>query len=362
MTGNDTILGNFKIKIAIDTQILAYLVDESYPNLNVFFRHLADCPFVDIVCSRFVSYEFIGVRKLEHYLRAIYNQTKNGGGQMGFSSVLKYKNGWNAPELKYDIVYKDVKEKVENDLKRVNDDFGVQYNESLHTDLWHSHQELVLSSKISKEDSLVLLSSVFPEIGVKEEHLIFLTNDDQFYRAFCGDSKMDSVEDVFKELAVAKPDTFKIDKITTPISKKDINLIGNKAMQADITDFIKLFIFEFIQIKNKKYYLGNLVACPKKMLGRLLCFKLQSNSLVDGLYISILDKDLRFLYNHPLKLKDFYNKQKIEAYPYFATEDEASKNISVEITNVDGEQLNSDFYNQITQSGNLIYIHPDYIF
>lgn len=164
------VLENFKIKIAVDTQILAYLVDNTYPSLNIFFETLFNCPFVDIVCSRFVTYEFIGIRKQEHYLREIYTKTVAKGGIMNFSSALKYKGDWSAPELDYKDIYLDVKAKVEAELKKINDDYGIEYSDGWDQSLWHPHQDLVLSSRISKEDSLALLSTLIPD-GEKVEKI-----------------------------------------------------------------------------------------------------------------------------------------------------------------------------------------------
>lgn len=350
----------FIIKIAIDTQILAYLVDKSYPKLNLFFECLKECPFVDITCSRFATYEFAGIRKYEHYLRAIHDKSNSTGGTMNFSSVLKYKNDWSAKELPYQDIFGDIKKKVEDDLKKANDDFGITYNEGLHDELWGPQQDLVLSSKISKEDSLVLLSSMLPRIGEKEDYLVFLTNDDQFHKSFCGSLKMDSIDQVFEKYGLDKPHVIKIDSLKGPISKSQFNLIAEENTEDEIREFAKKFILEHIKNKNLGTFLGKVKPCPNSKKGELLCFGLERPSLENNIYISILSPNLEFLYNHPVKLVDFFSINQIENYPYIPDDTvNTSKNISVKFVDDHGNFLEEAEWNKLTEPGNLIFLHPD---
>lgn len=351
---------NFKIKIAIDTQILAYLIDKSYPQLNLFFKCLNDCPFVDITCSRFATYEFLEIRKQEHYLRKIHSKANASGSIMNFSSVLRYKRSWSATELPYDVVFEDVKLLVEDELIKANDDFGIDYGIGLHDDLWGIQQDLVLSSKISKEDSLVLLSSVLPGMGEIERYLLFLTNDDQFYEAYAGKSKMPSVDKVFEEHKVNMPFASKIASISTPLSLNEINLIKDTKTKEEVEAFVRKFLFEHIQIKNKKSLLGKTKPCSASTEGKLLCFELVKESLENNLYVTILSPNLDLLYHHPVELKDFYNVNQIKDYSYIPNEsNETSRNISVNLVGADGNYLDKSEWEKLTKTGNLIFIHPD---
>ena len=362
MNAQQTILSEFKITVAVDTQILAYLIDNTYPKLTLFFECLRDCPYVDIVCSRFATYEFTGIRKQEHYLRAIHNKSNLTSGVMNFSSVLKYKNSWSAPELPYEDIYEDIKNKVEEDLKKANDDFGIVYSDGLHQDLWGPQQDLVLSSKISKEDSLVLLSSIIPNVGTRENFLIFFTNDDQFHKAFSGGLRMDSIDEVFTKHSLNQPNVIKIDNIKTPVSSDLLNLIKCEKTDDEVKSFVSTFIFENIQIKNPNLLLGKIVSCPTSMAGKLLCFELSKPVLNNDIYISILSSDLEFLYNHESKLSSFYNKNEITDYPYSPGPEDTAKNISVQLVDNEGNFLPIDEYNRLTKNGNLVFIHPDSLY
>lgn len=360
MEFNQPVLENFKVKIAVDTQILAYLVDKTYPSLNFFFELLLDCPFVDVVCSRFVTYEFIGVRKLEHYLRAIHAKTTATGGVMNFNSVLRYKGGWSAPELKYEDVYLDIKAKVEADLKAINDDYGIEYSEGWDQSLWLPHQDLVLSSKISKEDSLALLSTLIPDGTKVEKNLIFLTNDDAFYRAFCTDMKMPSVDNVFAAHGITKPQLHKLSDIKMKAGKKIDLLIAGKTKE-QIGEFIVEFLLEQIKDQNKELMLGTVTACPKSMAGKLLCFVLVAEELKANHFVTIISNKLEFIFSPEVALKDFHNVNvgQINNYPYKPDGSVNSENISVELKDGEGNFLNAALYTELTKKGNLIFIHPD---
>ena len=352
---------NLRIKIALDTQILAYLVDNTYPNLTFFIRTLSESPFVDIVCSRFAIYEFIGIRKLEHYLRCLVSETQNKGGQINFSSALKYKNEFDTPELKYVDVYENIKQAVEEELVKIYNDFGIIHESvNIHKDLWEPHQDLVLSTRISKEDSLLLLSSVFPDTLRKEDYLVLFTNDNQFYKALCGDGETEISDKVFQEHGLIKPHTYHLTKVQLYQTGQSCNIIGDSLNEEEIKEFVCKFILEHILNKNKELYVGRIVSCPASMEGKLMCFKLFADELNKDVYVTILSHKLDYLYHHRESLKDFYNITKISDYPYIPNNEvDTSRNISVEIKNKEGEYLSKEDYEKVSENGNLIFINPD---
>lgn len=357
----ENVTDNIRVKIALDTQILAYLVDETYPKLTVFIKALSENKFVDIICSRFAIYEFIGIRKLEHYLRCLVGKATENGSKLNFSSALKYKNDFNAPELKYVETYETIKKSVEEELIRIDRDFGIVYeNINLHSDLWKPHQELVLSTRISKEDSLLLLSSIFPDSFKKEDHLILLTNDGQFYKAL--EQDVEASNNVFEENGLTKSHTYYLKDILLGKSNFSLNLIddNNGLTDDDVKNYVKEFIIEHIKKKNKDIFLGETIACEcsAELKKKLLCFKLEDGQkLVENMYISILTKDFK-LYNHPCKLSNFKCYGDIQL-PYESTEDEKSKRISVELLDEDGDLLGEELMKNIISAGNSIFIHPD---
>jgi len=325
MEMNPPIDDNFRIKIALDTQILAYWVDNTYPNLCLFIKELSKSPFVDIVCSRFAIYEFIGIRKVEHYLRCLVYKTTKNGATPNFSSALKYKNEFDNPEIRYLEVSSEIKEKIEEELKQIDNLLDVDYHTlTFPNRLWEPHQDLVLSTRMSKEDSLLLMSSIFNDEFKEEDYLVLLTNDGQFY-----------------------------------------NLVSDKKEEEIIKDFTTKFILERIKEKNQKLYIGKVSSCSKNLQGKLLCFKLEANTLKNNLYLSILSKNLEYLYNIGSKLTNFHAKrEKIEKYPYTPIKyidekgKDISRNISVQVK-VNEDYLNEEDYSKISKTGDLVFIHPD---
>jgi hypothetical protein len=362
---SSSILKDFKIKIAVDTQLLAYLIDNTYPSFNFFFKKLVESPFVDIVCSRFVTFEFIGIRKLEHYLRAVYEESKKSGGTMNFSSALKYKNAFSAPELDYIDCYEYIKSIVENELKEINDDYGIEFEDNfLHEEIWKPHQDLVLSSRISKEDSLVLLSSIFPQTMLKENHTIFITNDAQFYGAFKGKTKerMPAIDDVFNDHNLNIPYSYKLDSITLS-NGKAINLSRN-IKEDEISKFVSKFIFEHIKLKNKEIFLGETLSCECKtqLKKEMLCFELFDKQQINKeVYTVIIYKDELEIkaYTHHSKLTNFYCYGEIKDFPYSAKADKKTRKISVKIKDKDNDFIEVNLMKKITSKGNLVFIHPD---
>lgn len=352
-----------RIKVALDTQVLAYLIDNTYPNLTYFIKTLSENKFVDIVCSRFAIYEFIGIRKLEHYLRSLVKGTERKGGKVNFSSALKYKREFNAPELKYIDVYEDIKKVVEEELGEIYHDFGITYESvNIHNELWKPHQDLVLSTRISKEDSLLLISSVFPDSFNREEYLILFTNDGQFYQALNGVSEKEISDKVFEENGLKKPHSYNLRTITLQDGEA-INLVdyNSELSKEKIDEFSKRFVLESIKSKNKPIIIGETIncACNIDLKKELLCFKLQDEKqLVENMYLSILTKEFT-LYNHPVTLSDFRCQNNKLELPYKSNEDEKSKEISVKLVDKEGGFLEQSLMESITSSGNLVFVHPD---
>ena len=355
MEMNPPIDDNFRIKIALDTQILAYWIDRTYPKLSLFIEELSQSPFVDIVCSRFAIYEFVGIRKVEHYLRClIYKPTENGA-KPNFTSALKYKNEFNNPEIPYSKVFPEIKKAVENELKEIDDLLDIDCDTlTFPNELWEPHQDLVLSTRISKEDSLLLMSSIFNDELKKEDYLVLLTNDKQFYDAIEEESG-----EIFQKHNLTKPKVYSLKEMN--IEGTTINLVSDKKEEEIIKDFTTKFILERIKEKNEKLYIGKVKRCPKKYKGELLCFGLEADTLGNNLYLSVLSEKLEYLYNIKEPLTDFHygrEGKRIENTYTPIKENKDSRNISVQVK-VNGDYLNEEDYSKISKTGDLVFIHPD---
>ena len=353
---NPPIDDNFRIKIALDTQILAYWIDNTYPNLSLFIEELSKSPFVDIVCSRFAIYEFVGIRKVEHYLRCLVYKTTKNGAIPNFSSALKYKNEFDNPEIRYLEVSSEIKEKIEEELKQIDNLLDVDYHTlTFPNRLWEPHQDLVLSTRMSKEDSLLLMSSIFNDEFEEEDYLVLLTNDGQFYRSIQHESG-----EIFQRHNLTKPKVYYLKEMNKEGIK--INLVSDKKEEKSIVkDFATKFILERIKEKNEKLYIGKVKRCPETYKGKLLCFALEANTLKNNLYLSVLSEKLEYLYNIKEPLTDFHygrEGKRIENTYTPIKENKDSRNISVEVKE-NGDYLSKENYSKISKTGGLIFIHPD---
>ena len=227
--------------------------------------------------------------------------------------------------------------------------------------MWEPHQDLVLSTRMSKEDSLLLMSSIFNDEFKEEDYLVLLTNDGQFYRSI-----QDESGEIFQKHNLTKPKVYSLKEMN--IEGTTINLVSDKKEEEIIKDFTTKFILERIKEKNQKLYIGKVKPCPKTYKGKLLCFGLEADTLGNNLYLSVLSKNLEYLYNIKVKggLTNFrYGKgNEIEDYPYSPIEnkndkgEDISRNISVEIKE-NGDYLSEEDYSKISQTGDLVFIHPD---
>jgi rRNA-processing protein FCF1 len=347
---------DFKIKVALDTNVLAYLIDNTYPNLTEFIKKLSESDFIELICSRFSIYEFIGVRKLENYLREFVAHSHQQNGVVNFSSALKYKNDFNFPELPYSSVSNTVRNSVEIELNRLLDDFGITYeNVDIHAGLWNPHKDLVLLSKISKEDSLLILSCCYPELMKKQDYVVFFTNDNQMKRAI----DESTVTDVFESNAIARPQTILLSNIVSGIDSDLTKTTENDGLQID--DIIKSFIIEHVQKKCKNLFLGSITKPSSKYNGELLCFKISSDTITlpNDVFLSILDVENLKFYHHNQKFKDFHcDGISIDNYPATLNNNSiVSVKYIIPQVNTDNQQGNT--YNQYVKTGNYVFLHPD---
>lgn len=359
------------IKVALDTNILSYLLDNTYEELTAFIQELNSYEFVHLECSKFALYELIGIRKLEHYIRLITETSQGVGKQVNYSSVLNYRNKWNAPELPYRSCWQKIKDKVEKELNQISENFDINVADSnIHRDVWQPHQDLVLSSKISKEDSMMIMSYAFPRIGTREEHLIFLTNDEQFHKSYCGKETQSNqngenpdfdIDSVFEKYEIKKPTAYRINRIGVNFQNKDhINLIKETYSGDDRKEYVKSFLLEHLTQSNKEHYLGFSIPCQAGVeQDNLFCFKLESGELIQNIYLTIVTKDLNII-NIPMPLSDFWSHGPIENYPYIPDDTDQSRQISIRLVDADNNPLLEEGQlSEIKDGKNMVFIHPD---
>lgn len=349
----------FRLVVALDTNILAYLIDNTFPNLTQFIEMLNDSNIVDFRCSKFALYELIGIRKLEHYLRCLINETSKPGGEVNFSSALKYKNYFSAPELDYDTARQLIRTKVENDLKRVYNEFNITFlKATIEDNLWEAFVDLLLDTKISKEDALLFLTSYNLNEETSSRKLMFLTNDKELFKILSDDNTYPRIA----PFGLPQYDIHPIDEIK--LNGTNYNLTDNKTPlnknQVNLTT--KEFILEKLRLRFNDLFLGQVVrcTCSRANRERLLCINLHSGkTLKSDMFISIVSSVDYSVYNHPVKISRWEHEGTELHLPYTVQVGQSDYYVSVEITTSTGELLSPELMSKITAKNNLVFIHPD---
>lgn len=355
---SDTPISQFRIKFFLDTNVLAYLVDKTYSGLLTTIDYLKNCVFCDLVSSNYVIFEFVGIRKREHYLRQVVSKCINAGGDLNMSSLLKYKDNFEASEAKFSDVQASIRASVEAELQKIVNDFGIAYdNNLLHNKLLSPTFDINLHTKVSKEDSLVLVSSLWPDELTKEPFIFLISNDEQFVKGY---SEF-NLDHIFNTYSLNKP-------IVEQIRAMHLNGIYHLNLtdtndDGKLTDYLPSKLRELLIKKNEALYLGKTIPCGNgaNFPMDVICFRLNANTpLEQNLFVTIIGKDLDFIYNTKVKIGIFWDQTPIHNYPYQNNED---RNISFRISDVD-ENNNSipvpqNICNKLRETGNLVFINPD---
>lgn len=347
----------FKTTFFVDTNILCYLVDNTYPSLNKFIEHIKQSPIIDLISSEYVLLEFVGVRKREHYLRESLLQTQALGKPINLSSLLKYHNQYSLPEITFHSLLPQIKNNVDAEKEKITSDFGISFSSGFHRELFNPTSDICLSSKISKEDSLVLISSVLPNEGKANENVILFTSDADFHSWFNEKEIETNINDIFNKHNIYKPDLQYIRSINGDNNQK-FNLPDTGEIKDIIVNF-NSYINKNLKNRLEKLFIGNTFTPQgKNFPDDCVCFKVKSNLPVQNKkHITILGKDLNFVYNIENKISFWNNGKEISDEEFTATEGNSWLSFKVEIDNENPEKTN--ILAKLKEEDNLIFIHPD---
>lgn len=347
----------FTTKFFIDTNILIYLVDNSYQSLTDFIETIKECPFVELVSSKYVIFEFVGVRKREHYLRlAADSYLKLPDGKINFSSIIKYKDGYSIPKASFDDLKSDIQKNVNNELEKISTELNIKYEySSLHEDQLAPTFDVCLTSKISNQDSLVLISAVLPQQRITHDNVILLTNDGSFV-SFFEDAK---VEDTLRKHAIMSPITYSIDKI--PISGGGHISLTQTNTKDQLLRFSKSKILELIT--KRTFMLGKTFIPNKSLPDGVVCFKLNKATTVKkDIYITILSKDLDFIYTSKKRIKAL-QQNGVDLADGYTSPSDNKINVAFKLVDINevGDEIpvNTTIITAIQAEDNYVLIHPD---
>lgn len=346
-------LEKFTINFFLDTNILVYLMDGTRPTLTSFIKTLSESPVVSLYASDYVFSEFIGVRKQENYFQEVINKSRAEGKKVNVSEFIKHNKTYEIKDYDYISLKDVVKQKVDEETERVTREFGITFLRNTNQHLIGPMKEVCLSTKISKEDSLVLVSSLFKEDErIITGPVIILTNDGDFCRF--ANSSRDFIGSVLAEEGLQNPGIEHMDTVGKAFQKQPFtNLsIQNENINKCVSDYLSQCLKSFFA----NDYIGDTLEvhfenAPAHTLG----IDVKAPELKNGLYIAIISKDMDFIYC-PNVQADFHHGQdsignnfvpkKKDSYVSFACDK--------------GEVVVADeVFDRLNQAGNLVFIHPD---
>lgn len=349
---------DFKTTIFVDTNILCYLVDSTYPSLNRFIEQIKTSSLFDLISSEYVLLEFIGVRKREHYLREALSQNfQKTGKTINISSLLKYNNQYSLPEIKFHTLLPEIKSKVDAEKEKISLDFGINFSSGFHRELLNPTSDICLNSKISKEDSLVLVSAIIPEEGRINENVILFTNDADFQTSFYDKDVELAIDNVFNRFELKRPDLQNIRSITGANNQR-INFTETENTENVLNNFNSIIIKK-LQNKLHSLFIG-ITFVPKEENFPSDCIALKvmsKNTISKNNHITIIGNDLDYVYNTEDKISFWNNGQEVTEQGFIATEGNSYLSFKLSIDNAIPDK--DSILTSLKQEGNLIFIHPD---
>jgi hypothetical protein len=350
-------VSEFEITFFVDTNILSYLIDDTYPLLNGFIKKLKKSPVIELISSEYVLLEFIGVRKREHYLREALSQSQSLGKPLNLSSLLKYHNQYSLPEIDFHSLLPTIKTNVDTEKDRITSEFGIIFKSGFHRNLYNPTSDICLSTKISKEDSLVLVSAILPNEGSINNDVIILTNDVDFHSWFYESEVERNIDNIFQVLGVLKPDLQHIKKINGS-NNQQFNLTENIDLVNVMENFNSLLLNN-LKRRLSHLFLGKTFSPSSPNIPNdIICFEaILDNTIFNNKHITIIGKDLDFVYNSDQQVSFWSNGKEIDKQGFAATADNNYLSFKLQIDDADKDKPN--ILAKLKNAGHLIFIHPD---
>lgn len=351
------ISSNFVVDVFLDTNLLKFLVDGTYNNLKCFVD-LASCSdFMNLISSKFVLFEFMGVRRRDHYIKhASSILISRGCNPQSTINCDDTRQLFYTPGIEYNDIKANIEQDIERDVDNIVNDFGISFEYSkINDNQLDLSLELLCKARISKEDCLVLSSAILTEPDKFADNLLLLTKDKEFVSEYNENS---DVKGLLVSKNIPVPQLHRI----TDIKINDVVSISltDKRNKTRLISQINEFILNLIIKRNIDSYLGTTITPVKGTLPmNIIPFKFDSTKEApENFYITIISKDLKFLYN-------FFDKiQFLEhAHTPFKKGDrlvEGKNYVAFKATEFNiTEQKDIDILKEIKTQGNIVFITPD---
>lgn len=269
---------NFKIDIFLDTNILVDYVLGTKASLTHSIDYLNNKRSVRLRSSHYVEFELAEVLKICFFGHSVLGHYPNKQEKSQIKS-----GNWIANGIDYTQKMQEISVKVNQEMSRLKTTFDRLFDDHvLHEGLIEPTCELFLKSNISREDSLVTISSVYPKSDVVLDYVALLSNDSQFCSAITNNEEI--IDNVMSPKGLKRPDILDTKQLCCDSITSHFNISEMSYDNQTIEHFWDMKILELAKRKNKEAFVGITYEFgkPNDISGECVYFNLQdTNTLSD---------------------------------------------------------------------------------
>ena len=246
----------FKMNIYLDTNILVDYVESTNALLVDSLNYLAQCPFVILRSSHYVEYEMAEVRKKRLFFQKVRGELPSKG-----DSLSNMRQTWELDGQEYEVFRDDITKIVISDFELIEENLGIRFDDHvLHEKLIHPTRDMCLGTKISREDSMVMISCMFPKKDELLDFGVLFSNDKQYLTAIAENEE--KVAEVFKKYGLTSPLLLNAKDLNNGIEVLNIEENSSKSKD-ELILFWRQLILNLLIEKQQQFFLGHTIKIGK---------------------------------------------------------------------------------------------------
>ncbi len=268
---------NFKIDIFLDTNILVDYVLGSKPVLTHSIDYLNNKRSVRLHSSHYVEFELVEILKICFFGYSVFGHYPNRQEKSQIKS-----GNWSRNGIDYIQKMQEVSKIVNEKMSMLKSTFNHLFDDHvLHKSLIKPTCAFILQSKVSREDCMVAVSSVFPTNEDRLAFVALLSNDSQFCSAITNNGA--TINSVMNQEGLNKPQILDAKNLTFGSVKPHLNLSSNQYNNQLIEKFWDKMLLELITQKNKDAFIGTTYKFgkPNTLPGECIFFSLRNTNILN---------------------------------------------------------------------------------
>lgn len=266
----------FKIDIFLDTNILVDYVLNTKPALTHSINYLNNKKSVRLRSSHYVEFELTEVLKLCYFGYVLFGHYPNNKEKSQIRS-----NNWYLKNVDYAQKMEEIKLKVNQKMSILKSTFERLFDDHvLHEKLIEPTCNLFLQTNVSREDSLVTISSVYPKRDESLEFVALLSNDSRFCSAINKNETV--INTVMDPCELKRPIILNAKRLCCSSIKSHINLSDCNYDNSKIEKFWDYKILDLVKKKNEDTFIGSTYKFgkPGTISGECIYFSLNNTSIL----------------------------------------------------------------------------------